>query len=478
MLSPPHIAVAVVALLLAYPVGRGAFGVLRFTFSGWAVKRHYLTAWRTRMRWRWLTRNLSLVKVDRRTGRDGKSERVTTYPGVRFRPDRYGLTMRVRTLPGVGKRQWSDQAEHLGNVLGCRRVRITQPKPGRLMVRAIRRDPLADELAAVPELTDPTRVYVGRDQWGADRWLSLDGIAGITVCGLPGYGKTSLVGGWLSQLAGFDSVQLAVIDGAGGVDYTPWQHRAWILTGDDLDRALAAAETLHALMRWRVETARRRLGVPNAWHRGPSREWPLVVIVWDECHALFALDAVKGDRAATAKVQRLISLAVQLAKQGRKAAMLSIFTTQKATSDAIPTAIRDVCTVGIGFACRTRESAVAGLGESIRDYPEFCPTSLLERPTYVGVCTAALPDQAGDEPFTMLRVPYVSDDQLSARAMQTAGCRTPLTEIHDARRWARTAPRVPDAEWLIPVEQLEAAMSEQAGSATGHESAASLHPAA
>lgn len=504
MLSPPHIAIAVVALLLAYPVGRGAFGVLRFTFSSWRTKWHYVIAWWTRLRWSWITRNLGLVKVDRRQTAEGKTERVTHYPRVRFRPDRYGLTMRVRTLPSVGKTEWNDQVEHLGNLLGCRRVQVTQPKPGKLLVRAVRRDPLGDQLALAdaPQVIrgmssrliwsgrrsgpwpdyldhrDPSTVYVGRDQWGVDRRLCLDGIAGVTVGGLPGYGKTSFVGGLLYQLAGLDSVQFAIVDGMGGVDYEPWQARAWLLTGDDLDRALAAAEVLHDLMRYRVETARRRLGVPNAWTRGPSPEWPLLVIVWDECHTFFDLAGVKGNRQATEKVQRLISLAVRLVKMGRKAMLINLFVTQKQTADAIPTAIRDVCTVGISYACRTREAAVAGLGDAIREFPEYCPTGLTERPTYVGVCTAALPDNAGAEPFTKLRTLHVTDDELRDRAMATADRRTPLTEINDARRWARTAPRVPDAEWLIPIEQLEAAVSEQAGSATGHESAASLHPAA
>ncbi|MDB4873093.1 MAG: cell division protein FtsK, partial [Gemmatimonadales bacterium] len=155
----------------------------------------------------------------------------------------------------------------------------------------------------------------------------------------------------------------------------------------------------------------------NAWHRGPTPEFPLIVTIWDECHTFFDLDGVKGDKEAERYVRQCRTNAAQLVKKGRSVLFLNVFITQKQTSDAIPTAIRDNCAVGLSFAVKTRDAAIAGLGEGIRDYPSYCPTGLRERPTYIGVCTASLP---GSDPFVRLRVPEVPEEEAGARAMLTA----------------------------------------------------------
>jgi hypothetical protein len=67
--------------------------------------------------------------------------------------------------------------------------------PGRLIVRALRHDPLAvpfDPGACPPGTYTPHQpavLYVGRDDFGNDRYLPLRGLTGICVSGLPGYGK-------------------------------------------------------------------------------------------------------------------------------------------------------------------------------------------------------------------------------------------------------------------------------------------------
>ena len=73
-------------------------------------------------------------------------------------------------------------------------------------------------------------------------------------------------------------------------------------------------------------------------------------------------------------------------KKGRSVGMLVILTTQKSTGDAIPTFIRDVCPVGLSFAQKTVEAAVAALGDEIRDWPDANPINLQD-PAYVGVAS-------------------------------------------------------------------------------------------
>jgi DNA segregation ATPase FtsK/SpoIIIE, S-DNA-T family len=460
-------------VLVAYPVARVAIGVGRFAMCSWSTRRHYLTALRVRICWRWLMRGLGLAKVDHhktdaRKAR-GKKGQVIAYPRVRFRPDHYGFVATVRTLPGVGGSEWEAQTEHLAHAWRVYRVHVSRAKPGQITVRALRRDPLADSLTMADcpagvwaDGRDPAHVYCGRDEWAKHRYLAMANLAGVTIGGLAGYGKTSFVGSLLYQWSGSAAVQFALIDGKGGADYEDFAQRAWIYTGDSIDRALAAAEALHAVMRFRTAQVRKVLGVKNAWHRGPSPEFPMIVIVWDECHTFFDLPPNdQANKAQRAKIQRLISLCAQLVKKGRSVLITSIFITQKQTGDAIPTAIRDNCAAGASFAVRTKEAAVAGLGEGIRDYPALCPTTLKERPTYQGVCTVSLGD--GAEDFVRLRVPEITEDTLNERAKATAHLKRGEQEIIDARRWERTAPQLPDEDWLIPLERLDAERDDSDG---------------
>ena len=88
-------------------------------------------------------------------------------------------------------------------------------------------------------------------------------------------------------------------------------------------------------------------------------------------------------------------------KKGRSVGILTILTTQKSTGDAIPTFIRDVCPVGLSFAQKTVEAAVAALGDDIRDWPDANPINLQD-PAYVGVASMSHQSQPG---FTRIRTP-------------------------------------------------------------------------
>src|SRR5258708_36913678 len=79
----------------------------------------------------------------------------------------------------------------------------------------------------------PTVLYVGRDDFGNDRYLPLRGLTGICVSGLPGYGKTSLIASWLCQLTTTPAAQFALLDGKDGGDQEPWHDRAWRHAGED-----------------------------------------------------------------------------------------------------------------------------------------------------------------------------------------------------------------------------------------------------
>jgi S-DNA-T family DNA segregation ATPase FtsK/SpoIIIE len=442
----PWLFAAAVALLVAWP----AVAVCRFIRATPATRRNYPAVIRARIRWRWLARNVGLAPVDYRTrhasrgesapmgrlarawlwhrGPEGQGGQVIGrihYPPARIHPDDFGLVAEVRTVPGVERKQFEEAAPHLANYWRCHRVQVHQAAPGRVVLRGLRRDPLtlpypmADAPVGVYDGDEKPfhrlRLYVGRDEWGTDRWAQLPHLGGIAVGGLTGYGKTTLTGSWLCQLAALDAVQFVIIDGKGAADYSDWADRAWIYTGDELPAAAAALEDVHAVMRTRFAA-----GCRNLWRTGPTRQTPLIVTVVDECHTFLDIDAVKSDKEAEKHVRTARAMLGQLVRKGRAALMLSVLLTQKQTSDSIPTSVRDNCGLGICFATKTKEAAVAALGESIRQYESYCPTTLQDS-AYVGVATASL--RTGADPFVRLRVPFAGEDQAAAVARSTAALR-------------------------------------------------------
>jgi S-DNA-T family DNA segregation ATPase FtsK/SpoIIIE len=132
--------------------------------------------------------------------------------------------------------------------------------------------------------------------------VDLTQVPGVTVAGLPGFGRTSLINRLLSDWAPSPAVQFACADGklsaAHEGDYANWVQRMFAFAGDDLE----------------------------------------------EANKLFRHLTLAAENA------RLVE---DLVKKGRSVGMLVILATQKSTGDAIPTFIRDVCPVGLSFAQKT-----------------------------------------------------------------------------------------------------------------------------
>ncbi|MBN3584978.1 hypothetical protein JYB64_21530, partial [Algoriphagus aestuarii] len=233
------------------------------------------------------------------------------------------------------------------------------------------------------------------------------------------------------------AVQFAVFDGKGGSDYEDLSSRFFAFTGDDLEAANLTLRRLVELRERRAAVIRRVLGVRNVWDVGPSETWPLIIVVLDEAHTFFAQVRDGGDK----ELKRRNALAAQnallvedLVKKGRSVGILTVLTTQKGTSDAIPTSIRDVCAVSLSFAARTDEAAVAALGADIRQYPDASPVALQD-PAYIGVASMVV---AGRPGFTRFRCPIVDDVDV-ARICEQASVLTadPLALLEE-----RIRPRV------------------------------------
>lgn len=280
----------------------------------------------------------------------------------------------------------------------------------------------------------PSLWPVGTDEFGDPVNQPLSEVPGVTVAGLPGYGKTSLINAFICRLAPCDAVQFAVADGkastAAAGDYANLAGRLFAFAGDDLQEANTLFRRLVDLHRRRVAGITAARGTNNFWSQGPSYEWPWVVLVIDEAHTFFRDH--RGSDSATKKLAALAAenarLVEHLVKKGRSVGILVVLATQKTTCDAIPTFIRDVCPVSLSFAQKTTDAAVAALGEDIRKWEDASPV-LLQDSAFVGVASMVTPKRVG---FTRVRTPYLNPADAARITRQTAHLtRDPATLLPD-----------------------------------------------
>jgi S-DNA-T family DNA segregation ATPase FtsK/SpoIIIE len=385
-------------------------------------------------RWIWDAVNLGLVLVDdttrhRREWWSGRTlPPLVRIPQVRFETAPCGLRAWMRTLPGVGLDQVAKMADHLANAWGCLRVDVRQHSPGMLLVRGFVHDPLAEAWHVTPngQALAHWQLHVGIDDEANHIVLPLANLSGVTVAGVPGTGKTSLQRWWLCQLAPHPAVQIAVLDGKVSDsidgDYGLLLPRCFAAAGDDLGDAHDLLEQLWRAMRARSAWLRANRGTAQFWDVGPTVDCPLVVVIIDESHT-FVTGASRKDRETC---ESNIWYLTKLAKEGRSRGFLTVFVTQKQTADAIPTAIRDVCQVGLSFGVRTMDGAVAALGDDIRQYPDVAPTLLIGR-EWTGVAVMRLPDRAG---YHRVRAPHVTEADATQLIGAFAHLRQPVQALH------------------------------------------------
>jgi DNA segregation ATPase FtsK/SpoIIIE, S-DNA-T family len=350
--------------------------------------------------------------------------RQHAYPPARFVLDGQGVTATVAAVPGAGLVDYQRAAGYLADTWGCVSVRASQVAPGLVELRGRYRDPLLAPARAELSGQVPASLTSWWLGWGEDgRPVTVRSaeVSGTVVAGLAGFGKTMLVAHLLGQLAPSPAVQFVLIDGKGGPDYDGLVPRAWLSAKDDLNDVRDVLRRVHRLMVDRQAAIASVLGVTDAWHRGPSIHWPLVLVVVDEAHSFFherkgTAAEVKAHNAAVAELSRLVE---ELVRKGRNVAVQVLLLTQRATGDAIPTRIRDNCQVAVSFATRTLDGAVAALGEEIRKHQDVSPV-LLNDPAYVGVAVTSLPGRPG---FHRVRTPQVDHRQVAAVVRATAGRR-------------------------------------------------------
>lgn len=221
-----------------------------------------------------------------------------------------------------------------------------------------------DGLPAAEADSGRLRVLVGR---GLDEevWVDLSETSGLLVAGMPGSGKTQ---GMLVIAAGLLSlpnhVDLYVSDGKAAGDWS-WLSPYCETYTDDLDGTLDMLRRVRELMEERLRRGRDS-GHPDFWDGfgrdrvDGGRNGRAVVVVLDEVQT-WAMP-VTADRADKARAAEFVRLASDIVRRGRAAGVCLIMGTQKPTSDAIPTGLRDMCGLRVAFRCSTPEMAKAALG--------------------------------------------------------------------------------------------------------------------
>lgn len=272
-------------------------------------------------------------------------------------------------LPGVSSSRIVKECREYQDRLNALRVRVTPQPNGALEVAFLLEDPLDSvHVLDAPAEFDPEsmRVACAVDADGVEKSVSFKNVAGMVIGGIPGSGKTAGCTSFLLPLALSDDVDLTILDGKGGGDWEAYEPAADIVVSGDEDLEPIRDVLLGAVqeMQDRVGTNRAKLGESNFWNVPlevrRAQGVPFKLIVIDECQGLFeTAGRSKDEKEVMGEILRAVT---SLVKRGRSAGVCVVLMTQKPTSEALPTAIRDNAGLRVAFRLTTSEGERAVLG--------------------------------------------------------------------------------------------------------------------
>lgn len=295
-------------------------------------------------------------------------------------------------------------------------VRVRRLEGRYVALQLVASDPLA---AGIPELTAAVRpteslsyVEMGVLESG-ERWMQPLLESSWVVGGVPGAGKSVALNVLLARLAGRPDVQLILVDCKEGLEMGPWEARATAVAGSP-EEALPIIEELVGHMRARLQWMR-RVGTRRMADYGHSAEHPMYVLVIDEVAELWG----SGTDKATA--QALVGAVSKLVRLGRAASFVTVAATQKPTTDALPSAIRDNAPSKLAARCTTPQQVTAIFGEGVpKGQPSPVDITERQRGYMVVSQTAGLYERG--------RTPYIGDEAIAELVAATAHLRHDLTD--------------------------------------------------
>ncbi|GCD98339.1 DNA translocase FtsK [Embleya hyalina] len=266
----------------------------------------------------------------------------TLIPTLKTRPDRFGVTVTANTLPKVGLTAWRSAEESLRDAWGFPRVKISQPKPGLVLVRGFRNEPLdthtdsvlmtsGGDLCFQPgELTSEDPIFLGFTEDGEPVRLNLRRSAHGLIAGVTRSGKSITTNTLLAAASLMRDVRMVVID-PNLAAAAPWWR-----TAHTVSSSVQPDEPIEILREIRAEMERR---AGTFWAGRTDRietfseEMPLILLVIDEV-ANYTRHPDKKKREAFEA--ELSAIASQGAKYGVRLWLLA----QKPSADVLTTAIR------------------------------------------------------------------------------------------------------------------------------------------
>ncbi|TDB75218.1 FtsK/SpoIIIE domain-containing protein [Micromonospora sp. KC723] len=296
---------------------------------------------------------------------------ATVFAGDRYVPrllkvrcDRFGDEVTVRMLPGQIPDDWGQAAERLAYAFRLRTGQArSAARPDRVVLRFVRRDPLAGVVAPLPvaEVPDLDGLALGVDEHGQPYRLRLAG-SHVLIAGATGSGKGSVLWSLIRSLAGgvrSGLVELWAFDPKGGMELAAGVPLFTRFAYDDPDSMAGVLD--EAVKRMRLRAARLR-GVTR--QHVPTVDEPLIVLVVDE---LAALTAYITDRKVRDRIKESLGL---LLSQGRAVGVHVVAALQDPRKDVLP--FRDLFPTRIGLRLTEPEQVDMVLGDAARDRGALC----------------------------------------------------------------------------------------------------------
>ncbi|GAA1290350.1 conjugal transfer protein TraS [Planotetraspora silvatica] len=308
----------------------------------------------------WFTTNprliasTGLVKVRRRFQRVA----VDTKPFMWLpRPTRHGWRVTLHTLEGQIPADYAQVAERLAHSWGVHAVRVSSPRPGRVVLAATMRDPLI-RLDHVPSSGELLKVTIGKLETGGLWTIDFRTVPHWLNAGATQSGKSNLANVLIVGLAP-QPVALVGFDLKGGVEFTPYAPRLSALATTRAE-SVGLLDDLVTLMVDRMALCR-TAGARNIWQLpDAARPVPVVVLV-DELAELYLM----ADKSEKDEIAKTSTALLRVAQLGRAFGIYLFCSGQRIGSDLGPgvTALRAQCSGRICHRVNDPETATMTLGD-------------------------------------------------------------------------------------------------------------------
>lgn len=288
-----------------------------------------------------------------------------------YRDDKGNIVLRIiEKLYVITSEDVMNRLEENRDKYGATRIIEAEKGDAWMKIVLFTTDPLEEDQTIYEPLPldeEKMKVACAVDSVGETQSISFKHVSGMTVSGVPGSGKTAGLTSFLLPVALSPDVELNIIDGKGGHDWAAYKPICGYYSNDDEDLQALRDYLQGAVdeVRERVRTMPEKLGVADFWNASAERRRAAglkhKIIVIDECQTFFEK---RTNREENALIQDIVRLATSIVKKGRSAGITLIATTQKPTSESLPTGLRDNCKLKICFRVTTKEAQKAALGDA------------------------------------------------------------------------------------------------------------------